>query len=229
MQLQEGYRRRRESLLCINRDLITAVCSHYPRGEFCSIWGKFPSFQITRYCSGIIFDYCRGMTLAGLYSVAGLQGGWATNVWKLLLEAFLQPLERQGVKSWLRSSVCVLMFGCGVGRMYSIGAFLHWTDKIECIVLLLTSVWSEIHWCPSPWQSGLFFFLIKAVRWEPHTNSPSVTIVRLTTLLNRVCMNIKLCRGLGHRQEHSTRQIERRTDRVTEWGHTFPEARAWRI
>lgn len=74
MQSQEGYRRRRESLLCLNCDLITAVCSHYPRGEFCSIWGKFPSFQITRYCSGIIFDYCRGMTLAGLYSVAGLQG-----------------------------------------------------------------------------------------------------------------------------------------------------------
>lgn len=38
---------RSESLLCLNPDPITTVCSHYPRGEFCAIWGKFPSLQIT--------------------------------------------------------------------------------------------------------------------------------------------------------------------------------------
>lgn len=110
MQLQEGYRKRRESLLCLNRDLITAVCSHYPQGEFCSIWGKFPSFQITRYCSGIIFDYCRGMTLAGLYSVAGLQGvgckcveataGSICSFWNVKGEIMTQELG-------VRSDVCL--------------------------------------------------------------------------------------------------------------------------
>lgn len=97
---REVTEKRREWLLCLSRDPITTVCSHHPQGEFCSIWGKFPSFQITGKSSGIIFDYCRGMTLAGLYSVTGLQGlgckcvdataGSTCSVWDLKGELMTQ-------------------------------------------------------------------------------------------------------------------------------------------
>lgn len=166
------------------------------------------------------------MTLAGLYSVAGLQG----------LGCKCEDATAGGIGS-LRNfkgeimtqehvMLSFLMCGYGVGGSVQYRALvLQLTGWEGCVSLCVTYIWREIHCCMRvSLTKWILLFWLSSALVDLDRQSSTFTIAHLKTLLIRECVNIKWLQRAGVKK---VRWCEREKER--ERRHILPEARAWKI